>query len=233
MNPPKETSMNHRFQLPFLIALFGFAGCASTTVKSVWKDPAWTAPPMGSILILAATDKIAIRRTAEDDVAKQLQARGVMASPSYPYGNPANPQVLQDKVRQANFEGVLVIQMVDQKTVVTQTPETTTINSSNGDPYGNNRPGYAGGGYHGGYNNGWGGYYDQSMTISRTASQTLETKVISLESKLFSAKENGQVVWSALTETIIPDGTSGHAGPLAKALVDSMAQSKIIPTGKR
>ncbi len=204
----------------------GLFGCATTSVKSVWKDPQWNTP-MGSIMVVAAAEKIGIRRVVEDEVASQLQAKGVMASASYAYGHPVQVQALEEKVKQANFDGVLVLQMVDQKTIVTTTPEETRISTYNDDPY-RGRPGY-GASTGGGYHSGWSGYYDQSMTITRTPSQTQEHKIVSLETKLFSAKGNSQPVWSALSETYVPAETGGQAKPLARAIVQSLSTSKVIP----
>ncbi|HVK84487.1 MAG TPA: hypothetical protein VM513_10300 [Kofleriaceae bacterium] len=176
--------MQHLRTLTKLLAVVGLSVAAAcypeTTVEQTWTSPtAMREQPFKRVVTVMFSENETARRAAEDQLARELLAKGVRASPSYAVlGEQEMPdsEAVRSKLLGMGFDGVVMMRLVDQHQELEYSPSTFSGYWSYGYPYfyspGFYSPGYA-----------------YTETISR-----VETKAYSLRS--------GQLVWSALTKTV-------------------------------
>jgi hypothetical protein len=174
--------------------------CASTSFQSTWKAP--DAQKLGfkghKVAALVVSKEEGVRYGAEDALARELSALGVVGIPAYSL---IPKELVQDKekakefLEKAQVKGVVAMRVVGREKELTQT---------SGTYWGG--PAYAtfwGAGY---YGYGWGAVYDPGYLRTDTI-VTVETLVYSLE--------QDNLVWAAQSQTTNPE----KVGPFIKELV--------------
>jgi hypothetical protein len=169
----------------------GAAACApSTTLEQGWMTPhAYNQPPLTRVVTVFVSESAAVRRGAEDKMAQELSARGVMATPAYSVitdqeasalANLTHPQAatlspVADKLRSMGFDGIVTLRIIERQQNLEYAP---------------------GAGYWGtwGY---WGGYwgypgYAYTEMVYRT------------ETNAYSLRTN-QLVWAGLIKSVDPE----------------------------
>ena len=181
------------------------AACASTSFVSSWRNPA--AEP-GSfkgqkVAALVMSKEQGVRFGAEDALARELTARGIVGIAAYSL---IPKELVQDKekakefLEKANVVGVVAMRVVgkDQQ-----------INQSAGGMYWGG-PAYAtfwGGGY---YGYGWGGVYSPGYIQTDT--------IVTVEILVYSLKQD-KLVWAGQSETTNPS----KVGPFIQELTAKAA----------
>jgi len=180
------------------------AACASTSFNSTWRNPA--AEP-GSfkgqkVAALVMSKEQSVRFGAEDALARELTARGMVGIAAYSL---IPKELLQDKAKAKEFidkagvTGVVAMRVVGKDKEITQT---------SGTYWGG--PAYAtfwGAGY---YGYGWGGVYDPGYIRTDT--------IVTVEILVYSLKQD-KLVWAAQSETTNPE----KVGPFIHELVTKAA----------
>lgn len=196
--------MSRSAKLGLVLAVSMAAACASTSFHSSWKNPA--AQP-GSfqgkkVAALIISKEEGVRYGAEDALAQELKARGIVAIPAYSL---IPKELVQDKEKakefltQAQVAGVVAMRVVGKDKQVSGSP-----GGYWGSPY------YAtfwGSGYYGW---GWGGVYDPGY---------LRTDTIVVVETLIYSLEQDKLVWAGQSETTNPS----KVGPFIKELVAKVA----------
>lgn len=182
-----------------------FGGCGpSTTIEQAWRAPitqySQAAPPLQRVVTLFIADSQAMRRGGEDQLARELAARGVEAAPGYAL---VSDQELEDleavktKVRAMGFDGIVTMRIVDREQTVDWAPGYSGY------------WGYGGYGWYGGY---WGSPgYAYPETIYR------------IETNAYSLKTN-QLVWSALTRTDDPENARSLIKDTTKVIAGQLTE---------
>jgi hypothetical protein len=96
-------------------AVILLASCASTSMVSSKKNPAYTGPELKRLMVIGATADSKVRRAFEDEFVAKLNAAGVAAQPSYPVIpeiNPVDREKLRKAVEAAGVNGVLAARLV-------------------------------------------------------------------------------------------------------------------------
>lgn len=178
--------MQYRISLTKLLAAAGvsLAACyPATTVEQTWTSPtAMAQQPMTRVVTVFFSDNETARRSAEDQLARDLLAKGVRASPAYAVlaeKENADSEAVRAKLMSMGFDGIIMMRIVDRHEDVEYSPSTFSGYWSYGYPYF-----YAPGFYSPGY--------AYTEIVSR-----IETKAYSLK--------NGQLMWSAITKTVTED----------------------------
>jgi hypothetical protein len=100
-----------------LLAL-GFAACATTSVKAVWKDEAYQNQPK-KVLVISMFKNETARRMVEDEFRKHLRYRGIDSAPGYevfPGSELPTKETIVEKVRSDGFDSLLLIRLIDTRT---------------------------------------------------------------------------------------------------------------------
>ena len=181
------------------------AACASTSFNSTWRNPA--AEPGNfkgqKVAALVMSKEQSVRFGAEDALARELTARGIVGIAAYSL---IPKELVQDKekakefLEKANVVGVVAMRVVGKDQQITQ--------SGGGMYWGG--PAYAtfwGAGY---YGYGWGGVYSPGYIQTDT--------IVIVETLVYSLPQN-KLVWAAQSETTNPS----KVGPFIHELVTKAA----------
>jgi len=181
------------------------AACASTSFVSSWRNPA--AEP-GSfkgqkVAALVMSKEQGVRFGAEDALARELTARGIVGIAAYsliPKELTQDKEKAKEFLEKANVVGVVAMRVVGKDQQVTQ--------SAGGMYWGG--PAYAtfwGGGY---YGYGWGGVYSPGYIQTDT--------IVTVEILVYSLKQD-KLVWAGQSETTNPS----KVGPFIQELTAKAA----------
>jgi hypothetical protein len=189
------------------------AACASTSVTSAWKDPAYKGPGFRKLLVVGATDSPSNRRVFEDAFASALRAAGVEAVASYTViaqdGKKIDESLLKDTVRRLGLDGVVMTRLVrmDKQTVYT--------------------PGYAWGVPAVGYRNSLYGYYSVAWSPYARPAEVREYESAVLETTLWNAADN-TLVWTATTSTFAPESVKSATEDFSKVVIEELKARKLL-----
>lgn len=189
-----------------LVAMIAW-GCASTRLVNTWRDPKYPGLPLTQIMVIDVTSQAGIRRTFEDELVRQLEAKGVRAVASYtliPEDGPVPKERLTDAVKGSGVQGVLITRLVRVET------QTQIYAGLSPPPY------Y---GFYGYYSWAWVGYYDSP--------QIYTYDVVVAETNLFDAS-NDTLIWSGTTETFPSRDVKEGIGKFASVIIQALSGSHII-----
>lgn len=205
------------------ITLFALMSCATTTLTSVWRDPAYQGEKIRKVLVIGVSDKPAIKRLFEDEFVRQLQAKGVEGISSYtilPSEGPQDKDIIQAKVKELNIDGIIITRLIDKKRVETYYPP-ERISSPPPPlpppyPSDDNTTDYYY--YPPVYYYDWYRYYHGCYDCISTPGYKVEDEIVVLETNLYNAK-NDKLIWSALSDTFIDTFDRGIDRKLIKSFV--------------
>lgn len=196
--------------LPLVLLLLG-AGCASTTLTSVWRDPTYAGGPLKTVLVMGISEETGIRRIFEDEFSAKLRSIGVVAIPSYtliPQDGPAERAALDAAIATAGAQGVLVTRLlrIERRT--------------------NYAPGYVSAVPAVGYYRNFHGYYN-SAWVRYAPPQAYDYDVVALETNLWSPRQ-GELVWSGITESFAPSNVRQATREFADVIIKALREQKLI-----
>lgn len=178
------------------------ASCASTTMQSVWRDPAYTGGPFKRVFVVALSAKDGTaRRVLEDVMVAKLRAGGVDAIPGWQYLSdaPMDEGAFGAAVAKSGADAMLMVRLLSVETQTTVWP-----------PMGPRI------GWYGMYS-GWYAYPD--VTTSQTAI---------VETTLFDAKSR-RVIWSGTSETLNPTSVQKDAPAFADVILGALRKDGLLP----
>ena len=199
-------------RLALLALALPLAGCASSGLTNQWRDPAYGAPPMKNLLVIAMKRDPTRRRLWEDGLVGPLSRHGMTATPSYlrfPNALPDTQEVIA-VVRAHAYDGVVVVSRLPDDaehrvepgvvtTVPVVTPDTWT--------------------------NRYTRYWEQQQREATIAEQRVVRHVV----ELWATSGGGRVVWSATGESVDPGSIEQVKRELAGSVVPALAKQKLIP----
>jgi hypothetical protein len=195
-----------------LAALVLAAGCASTTLQSEWRDPAYTGGPFRKIFVIGLSARdITARRIFEDVMVSKLTAAGVQAVPAWQYiqGEGQAPEgAMSAAIDSAGADAVLMarVSAVDKQIQVS--------------PVVVPGPAY---GWYGPYAGWYSGWY--------TLPQVYQYDIVYVETTLFDTKTK-RLVWSATSKTVDPASIEQEAPAFADMIIGAMQKAGVLPASK-
>ena len=190
-----------------------FAGCATTTFTSTWKAP--DAQPLqfqagDKVVALVVAESTALRRSAEANLADELDKRGLKGVPAYTLIS--DGEIKDEAKAKAAIEGSGAVGVVAMRPKGTEKEVSSTPSAYYGSPY------YGGfwGGY---YGYGWGGYYDPGTIRTDT--------YVSIETLIYDLRQN-KLVWAGQTRTMNPSDVEAFVGELAEAVSRELRDSGLV-----
>jgi hypothetical protein len=185
------------------------SACASTKLVNSWKDTRYQGPPLSKILVIGVTKQSVVRRTYEDELARQLAEHGVVAVPSYTL-IPEDGEVPKDRLAQAvlqsGADGVLIARLVKVSRQVRVEPGTYV-----GPPFM---------GFYDFYPFAWGGFYEPPLIYAYD--------VVTWETTVFDARTN-QMIWAGTTETFAPKDLAKDAREFVSVIIKALVKDGVLP----
>jgi opacity protein-like surface antigen len=177
------------------------ASCASTTLQTQWRDPAYTGGAFKRVFVvgLSARDGTA-RRVLEDVLVAKLKAGGVEAVPGWQFLSdaPMDEAAFAAAVGRSGADSMLMVRLLGVETQTTVWP-----------PMGPRI------GWYGAYS-GWYAYPDVTQT---------QTAVV--ETTFFDTKTR-RVVWSGTSETLNPTSVAKDAPAFADVILGALSKDALL-----
>lgn len=195
----------------YLIAAFILllSGCATTQIKSVWKDPSYLARPQ-KVMVIGVFREPIYRRIVEDEFVLQFKLRGVDAIASYttlPDRSQDDQEAIEKMVKQTGADSVLVTRMVSKRSVRVYYPAEITY-----------RPRYYGK---------WPEYYRNGYDAITRPGYTTQYDYALMETNLYDVKMDN-LVWAATTETGVDRLNQSLIKPYIGNLMKLMADYGLV-----
>jgi hypothetical protein len=193
-----------------LMATIIMVSCNSTQIASSWKEPnkSVSIGKLNKVLVVALFKDETSNRKAEDQMVGYLKDAGLV---SYKYFKPnfdrKNEDVIRDMIKMDEFDGAITMRLIDIDKEQIYTP-------SRNSPY----PMY--------YRN-FSGYYYRNWGYSSAPSYYLDTKTYTVETVVFSIKED-KIIWSGLTKTTDPEGVTKMTEEIAEVIYKRMIKEGFI-----
>jgi hypothetical protein len=201
----------NRTILTVVIVLLAVASGFAKSSKLVmsWKNPNYVARKFHRALALGLSDKTGIRADFEDALAEQLAAAGVEAIPGNnillrPEGAQFDLNYLTTQIRENQIDTVVVSRLIKVENTVTYIP---------GGPYVAPFP----------YYNTFYGYYGAVYPVVYAPDYLREEKKVRIETNLYViSSQEGELVWTGVTDTFNPSNVHKAINGLVKLVVKQM-----------
>jgi hypothetical protein len=185
------------------------AGCSTTQIKSVWKDPAYMGHPQ-RIMVIAVSKEPITRRVVEDEFTLQLKTKGLDAIASYtilPDKSQNDQAVISKMVGQLDVDAVLISRLVSKRSVRVYYPATVS----------HRPPRYWK----------WHDYYRDGFDMVNTPGYSTKYEYAMMETNLYDARSEN-LLWAATTETGVQNLNQTLIKPYIGSILNIMVESGLI-----
>jgi len=201
------------------VGSFLFSCAPSTQITGTWKSPEATATRFNKVIVAALSDNPTVRQTVEDDLAAQLQKRGLAVAKSIDIMPPtmmrsdgSDPGKLLDRIKTDRHDAILTVAVVDRETESRYIPGTTAYAPMTRF------------GYYGNFR----GYYTAFYPTMMSPGYYTEDKIYYLETNLYDAASE-KLLWSAQSQTYNPSSLDRSSEKFAALTVSRLQQENLIP----
>ena len=191
------------------------ATAKSSKVVVSWKNPNYVARNFHRVLALGLSDKTGVRANFEDALAEQLAATGVEAIPGNsillrPEGTQFDLNYLKTQVRENQIDAVVVSRLIKVENTVTHIPGSAYVAPF---PY---------------YNTFY-GYYGVVYPVVYSPDYLREEKKVRIETNLYViSSQEGELVWTGVTDTFNPSNVQKAINGLVKLVVKQMQSDQAL-----
>lgn len=178
------------------------ASCGSTSSTSIeqsWRAPEAQPGELQNVVALYVAEDGATRRSAEDQLARQLTASGVRAVPAYTI---LDGEDVHDrsralaKLRDAGFDGVVTMRIASKDEQLEYMPDTF-------DAY---------------WDMAWPGVYGDEV---------VPEEVVRIETNAYSLTQ-GKLLWSATSKSVDPGSVPGMIGEVSRMVASELTKQGLI-----
>lgn len=186
-----------------ITSLFIMNSCATTTLNSVWMDDAYQEGALNNILIIGVIEPRILRDYFENELVRQLKAKGTNAVASnriFPDEAMPNKHEIRLKIKEKNIDSVLVTRLADVSDInayMTYPPQFAT-------------------------SEGFYGYY--TLCCQNIVSLGYNVK---FETKIFRAK-NDKLIWSSLSVSDLDRSPANMTKSLVEAIINDLTKRKLL-----
>lgn len=207
--------------LPAAALLTLLSACASTDLTTVWKDVQYKGHAR-KIMVIGILQSPVVQRQFEDEMARRLKGYGADAIAGYTVlsDRPEDDwPVTEQKIRKLGADAVLIVQVVDKKTVTNYAPSPgqTLMYPM----YSGSAP-LAPPGYYGPARQGY--YAAAPGTVMQNDYAVVQTNLYDLASR--------KLIWTASSETFLGDNAGPRVTTFVKVIAKSLADNDVIAPAK-
>lgn len=196
------------------LALVGLAlaACAGphTSVELAWTAPNAESAQLHRVVTLFVSRDVALRRPAEDEMARQLAERGVEARPAYQLlsrDDLSNLNNAKSKLRAMGYDGVVTMRIVGEEQTLNYVPPSFDAYWTWASPYffwpGYYAPGYYSPGY------------------------VYTTTIVRMETEAYSLTDD-RLVWAALSKTTDPGNARQLIDDVTKTVATRLTDQGLV-----
>lgn len=183
--------------------------CATTPIKSVWKDPLYTSTPH-RVIVIAVDENALSRRSVEDEFVLQLKTRGVDAIASY--------SILPDRSKDdVSIISRLIVQLGADSVLVTRMASKNQVREYYQAPLYRRPPHYAK----------WPDYYQDGLLDLGESNFSSKYERAMMETNLYAAGSEA-LLWAATNETGANNINQILIKPYIGSILNMMAESGVL-----
>ena len=205
----------NRTILTIVIVLLAVSLATAKSSKLVmsWKNPNYVARKFHRVLALGLSDKTGVLANFEDALAEQLAATGMETIPGNsillrPEGTQFDLNYLKTQVRENQIDAVVVSRLIKVDNTVTYIPGSAYVAPF---PYYNTFYGY------------YGAVYPVVYSPDYLREEKREEKKVRIETNLYViSSQEGEFVWTGVTDTFNPSNIQKAINGLVKLVVKQM-----------
>ena len=186
--------------------------CSSTSFVTTWTAP--DAQPLrlaGSKVVAVFMGRNpAVRRSAEDAMAREITKRGAQGVPSYtviPDGRVRDEDFARSTFERMGFQGSVVMRVVGHETQYSYTPSYWSTY-----PY---------------YRSYWGGYWGWGWSSVYQPGYLTAEKVVSVETLVYSFRQN-KLLFAGVSRTVDPSSVDSLIAELSSSVTDEMKKGGLL-----
>jgi hypothetical protein len=203
-----------KLSLAAAMTLVTFA-CATTTFESTWRDPEARALRLTGrkVVGLFLNKSPALRRRAEDAMAREISARGAQGVPAYTVLSDEeikDREASKAKLERLGFSGAVVMRVSGRQTQYTVVEPTVWV--------------------HPHYRRFWGGYWGWGWGTVWEPGYLVADKIVSVETLVYSLEQD-LLVWAGVSRTVDPDHVEGLVSELASAVSKQLEKDGLLARG--
>ncbi len=194
--------------------VLGLLACATTTFDSTWRAP--DARPLQltgkKVAGLVISKNEALRRSAEDAMAREISAHGAQGVAAYTLFDTAeikDQAKVRAKLDSLGFSGIVVMRLAGKETHVNYSPAVYT------------------GPYYGSF---WGGYWGYGWGYANSPGYITTDQVVKVETLVYSLEQD-KLVWAGVSRTVDPTKIDSFISEIAKAVANQMEKDGLLPKG--
>lgn len=183
--------------------------CAMTRITAVWKDPAYQGTPR-KVMVIGIARKAINKRIFEDELVRQLKARGTDAVAGYTVMDDtkqADNSVIAARMKEQGADTVLIARLVSKKTLQTYVPGSIE--------------------YYPTYYGNWRDYYGHGSQVIYNPAYVVEEQYAVVETNLYDAGTD-KLIWSASSETEVRGSNEKQIRSYIDAMVKAMADQHLL-----
>jgi len=192
-----------------VLLLVALASGKSSKLVMSWKNPGYTGgKKFQRVLALGLSDNTEIRADFEDALAAQLAAAGVDAIPGHnillrPEGAELDLDYIKGQIREHTIDAVVVSRLINVENTVTYIPGRVYTPLP--------------------YYNSFYGYYGAVYPAIYTPDYLKEEKKVRIETNFYViSSQEGELVWTGVTDTFNPSNLDKAINKLVKLVVKQM-----------
>ncbi len=207
--------MIRNFLILPLVTLF-LAACASTTKQASWVNPEFAGRKVESVFIIGVASNDLNRRLLEDELARQLTARGVRAITSYQHLDLAaleDRNATSAKVRSLGAESVIVAKVAGERTETFVSPERTFVNRGPSS-------------FPSRYRDHWHDDFRSSYSVISHPATVTSFQVFTVETNLYGI--DGGMIWSMRSDTAAGGQLGAKIREFAGLVIQDLAANRLI-----
>lgn len=196
--------------IAFSLLTVALASGKSSKFVMSWKNPNYSASrKFQRVLTLGLSDKTGVRADFEDALAAQLAEIGLETIPGNtillrPEGTQFDLNYLKTQIRDNKIDAVLVSRLIKDEKTVTYIPGTAYV------------PPFP-------YYNTFYGYYGAVYPIAYSPDYLREDRKVRIETNFYIiSSQEGELVWTGVTDTFNPSKTHKAINGLVKLVVKQM-----------
>ena len=205
---------------PILLLLTQLASAKSTRLVASWKNPAYAQPSFHKILVLGMSAQPGVRADFEDALSNLVAQSGIEAIPGNtillrPEGTHLELSYLKEQVKAFHIDGVIVSRLVKVDKQTTYIPGSAYIV-----PY----P----------YYTSFYGYWGVVNPVVYSPDYLREDTTVRVETNVYAiADDEGNLVWTGVSDTFNPSSEHKVIKGLSKLLVKELQKESILPPAQK
>lgn len=193
------------------LAALSLPGCTGTKIIDSWRDEAYTGRP-AKIIVLATLRERGPRTLMEEEVTRQLKARGVkpyLGTTLFPEEGLPTKEAIIAKAGELKADAVLVVRYLKSVTGETATPARRYAVPA-------------------GFDTSWSEYSGAMYSAVSIRDATYDFYYAAIETTLFDARTKDPL-WSVYTSTKYEDHVLKQIRPFTATIMGELEKAKLLP----